>query len=316
MRISIAAFAASMAISALIVNSYAATQEPLTLRNCLVELIDQAQVPAQEAGVVVGVKVKDGDAVTKGQTLIQMDDAIAKAERDKSQGELDAAATKASSDIDIQYAIAAKGVAFFTWRKYVEANQKTAGAIAETEVKRAELDHERARLQIDQSKIERKVAEYTAAAKSAEVAAAKEGIAHRQIKSPLDGVVLEVVPHEGEWVKPGDTVVHLVRMDRLRIEGYLNSSKYSPYEIRDRRVMVSVALAGHPEPVQFTGKITFVSPIDDLDTGNTSKFKVRAEVDNRLVPGTTTDWLLRPGFTATMTIDTGSGVAKLGASDK
>ncbi len=314
MRIRIAAFAASLVISTLVLRSYAATQEPPTLTHCLVELIDQAQVPAQEAGVVVAVKVKDGQAVTKGETLVQMDDAIAKAERDKSQGELDAAREKANSDIDIQYARAAKGVAFFTWRKYVEANQKTAGAIAETEVKRAELDHQRAKLQIDQSKIERKVAEYTAAAKSAEVAAAKEGIAHRQIKSPLDGVVLEIVPHEGEWVKPGDTVAHVVRMDRLRIEGYLNSSKYSPHDIRDRRVIVSVALADHPEPVQFTGKITFVSPIDDLATGGTSQFKVRAEVDNRLVPGSTTDWLLRPGFTATMTIDIGSGVANLGSS--
>jgi multidrug efflux pump subunit AcrA (membrane-fusion protein) len=314
MRIRIATFAASLAISTLVVRSYAATQEPPTLTHCLVELIEQAQVPAQEAGVIVAVKVKDGQAVTKGETLVQMDDAIAKAERDKSQGELNAAREKANSDIDIQYAIAAKGVAYFTWQKYVEANKKTAGAIAETEVRRAELDHERSRLQIDQSKIERKVAEYTAAAKSAEVAAANEGIAHREIKSPLDGVVLEIVPHEGEWVKPGDTVAHVVRMDRLRIEGYLNSSKYSPHEIRDRRVIVSVALADHPEPVQFTGKITFVSPIDDLATGGTSQFKVRAEVDNRLVPGSTTDWLLRPGFTATMTIDIGSGVANLGSS--
>ena len=104
MRIRIAAFAASLVISTLVVRSYAATQEPPTLTHCLVELIDQAQVPAQEAGVVVAVKVKDGQAVTKGETLVQMDDAIAIAERNKSQGELDAAQTKANSDIDIRYA--------------------------------------------------------------------------------------------------------------------------------------------------------------------------------------------------------------------
>jgi len=183
------------------------------------------------------------------------------------------------------------------------------------DVKGSQLDYERAHLQIEQSKIERKISEYTAAAKSAEVAAAKEGIAHRQIKSPLDGVVLEVIPHEGEWVKPGDTVVQIVRMDRLKIEGHLNSSKFLPHEIRDRRVTVSVTLPGHPEPVQFTGKVTYVSPLDEIAPGGTSQFKVRAEVENRLVPGTTADWLLRPGFTATMTIDTTGGMAKLGARD-
>jgi multidrug efflux pump subunit AcrA (membrane-fusion protein) len=313
MRIRRAGIAASLAIVTLVARPCAATEEPPTLTHCLVELIEQAQVPAQEAGVVVGLKVKEGQAVTKGETLVQMDDKIAKAERDKTQGELDAAATKASSDVDIRYAIAAEGVAYYTWQKNIEANQKVSGAVAGVEVKRSELDYKRASLQIEQSKLERKIAEFTAAAKSAEVGAAKEAIDHRQIKSPLDGVVVEVIPHEGEWVKPGDTVVHVVRMDRLQIEGYLNSSKYSPHEVRDRRVTVSVALAGHPEPVQFTGKVVYVSPLDELATAGTSQFKVRAEVDNRLVPGTTADWLLRPGFTAAMTIDTTGGVAKIGA---
>jgi multidrug resistance efflux pump len=292
-----------------------ATEEPPTLTRCLVMVIDQAQVPAQEAGVVVGVKVKDGQAVTKGETLIQMDDAIAKAERDKAQGELDAAATKATSTVDTRYAKKAADVAYYTWQKNEEANHKVPGSISNVEVKRLQLDYERATLQIEQSELERKVSEFTAAAKSAEVAAAKEAIAHRLIKSPQDGVVVEVIPHEGEWVKPGDTVAHVVRMDRLWIEGHLNSSKYLPHEIRDRRVTVSVALPGHPEPVQFTGKVTYVSPLDELATGGTSQFKVRAEVENKLVPGTTADWLLRPGFTATMTIDTAGGMAKLGARD-
>jgi multidrug efflux pump subunit AcrA (membrane-fusion protein) len=307
--------AALIAIATLVARPSWATEEPPTLTHCLVMVIEQAQVPAQEAGVVVGVKVKDGQAVTKGETVIQMDDAIAKAERDKAQGELDAAATKASSDIDERYAIKAEGVAYYKWQKYVEANRKAAGAVSDVDVKGSQLDYERAHLQIEQSKIERKISEYTAAAKSAEVAAAKEGIAHRQIKSPLDGVVLEVIPHEGEWVKPGDTVVQIVRMDRLKIEGHLNSSKFLPHEIRDRRVTVSVTLPGHPEPVQFTGKVTYVSPLDEIAPGGTSQFKVRAEVENRLVPGTTADWLLRPGFTATMTIDTTGGMAKLGARD-
>ena len=315
MRIRLTGIGISLAMATLVARPSAATEEPPTLPHCLVVAIEQAQVPAQEAGVVVARKVREGQAVTKGETLVQMDDKIAKAERDKAQGELDAATTKATSDIDIRYAQKAEGVAYFTWQKNVEATQKVPGAISQVEVKRSQLDYERATLQIEQSKIERKIAEYTAAAKSAEVGAAKEAIDHRQIKSPLDGVVVEVIPHEGEWVKPGDTVVQVVRMDRLRIEGYVNSSKYSPHDIRDRRVTVSVALAGHPEPVQFTGKIVYVSPLDELATGGTSQFRVWAEVDNRLVPGTTVDWLLRPGFTATMTIDTTGGVAKLGARD-
>ncbi|HEV2970043.1 MAG TPA: HlyD family efflux transporter periplasmic adaptor subunit [Pirellulales bacterium] len=300
MRIGFAILSAALGLATSSGRLPAAAEEPPTLKNCLVSLIEEAQVPSQEAGVIVSLKAKRGDAVTKGQLLVQMDDIIPKAEKDKAQGELDAASKKATSDVDIKYARAAEGVAYYTWQKNKEAYDKVKNSVPLVEVKRLELDYQRAGFQIQQAELEQKIAEDTAKAKAAEVTAADEGIAHRKIKSPLDGVVVEVPQHEGEWVKPGDPVMRILRMDRLRIEGFLNSAVYSPQDILDRNVVVSIKLAHKIQPEQFTGKVVFVSPL--VEAGG--DYRVWAEVDNRLVPGRTDLWLLRPGATATMTIDT------------
>jgi hypothetical protein len=91
-------------------------------------------------------------------------------------------------------------------------------------------------------------------------------------------------------------VVQIVRVDRLRVEGFVSADQYSPAEIDERPVLVEAVLA-HGEKVQFQGKIVFVSPIDQPG----GEYLVWAEVDNRQAGG---HWLLRPGTTATMTIET------------
>ncbi len=277
----------------------AATPENPTLSHCLVSLIQEAQIPAQEQGVIMNLKVREGQVVAKGEVITLIDDAIPQAERRKALAEEKAAQEKASSDVDIRYAVAASGVAKFEYLKNVEANSRAKGAVSEVEVQRSKLAWDRAVLQIEQSQLEQRISKLTADTKSAEVEAADEAIRHRQIRSPLDGVIVQVIPHEGEWMKPGDTVARVLRLDRLQVEGFLNTSEYAPHLIDNRNVIVSVPLAGFPQPVQFKGKIVFVSPSDEAG----GEYRVKAEIENRTIQGQADQWLLRPGATVTMTIE-------------
>lgn len=276
-----------------------ADQTPV-LSHCDVSPVDEAEVPAQEAGVIASIKATPGQIVKKGELIAVVDDAIPQAEKRKAMAERNAAKEKADSDVDIRYATAAADVAKYEYLKNKEAWDTVKNAVPWVEVKRLELAWQRAVLQIEQSNVERRINKLTVETKAAEMDAAEEGIRHRQIKSPLDGVVVQVTQHEGEWVKPGDTIMHIVRMDRLRVEGFLKSSEFAPQDIRDRKVIVTVKLAHHPEPVQFSGHVVFVSPLVELS----GDYKVRAEVDNRLVIGRNDDWELRPGETVSMSIDT------------
>src|SRR5437016_3919970 len=73
------------------------TVENPTLSHCLVSLIQEAQIPAQEQGVIKSLNVREGQAVKKGEVIAQIDDAIPQAERRKALAEEKAAQEKASS---------------------------------------------------------------------------------------------------------------------------------------------------------------------------------------------------------------------------
>ena len=82
-------------------------------------------------------------------------------------------------------------------------------------------------------------------------------------RAPFDGVVTNVYRHPGEWVAPGDPVIKVIQVDRLRIEGSLSAAEYDPPEIDGRPVTIEAELA-HGRKVTFTGKVVFVSPLVSL----------------------------------------------------
>jgi multidrug resistance efflux pump len=134
----------------------------------------------------------------------------------------------------------------------------------------------------------------TAEVRNAEVLAAEESIARRRIVAPFDGTVIEVYREAAEWVNAGDAVLRVVRMNRLRVDGFVNASEFNPTDVAGHRVTISIELArGRREP--FEGQIVFVNPV--VQVGN--NYRVSAEVQNREEEG---EPLLRPGMTVTMVI--------------
>ena len=264
------------------------------LHNCYVTQIEEVQVPAQEAGVLVQVDVREGDTVQAGQLLAQIDDVQARMQQRVAQFELQVAREEAESDISVRYARATEAVARQEWQQAVEANKKVVGAVPEAEVRRLVLKQNEAALSIEQAEMRRRIAALEARVSEARVEAAGVNIERRQIAAPLDALVLKVHHHEGEWVQPGVPVVHLIKLDRVWVEGSLTAQTYTPAEVHDRPVSVRVALARGREET-FQGQIVFVKPVIEAD----DTFLVRAEIANRQENGF---WLLSPGMPAEMTI--------------
>jgi multidrug resistance efflux pump len=269
------------------------------VNHCLVSAIEDTQVSAKEAGVITAIKVREGQLVTTGELLAQIDDAQSQMEKKKAMAEKNAAEAKASSDVEKRYDTAAAEVAKYGYLKKKEADDRVPGAVSGPELQEARLQWRGAELKIEQADLETLIAKLTVDGKQVEVDAAEESINRRRVTSPQEGVVQQIVPHVGEWVKPGDPVIRIVRIDRLQVEGFLKGDVYNPWEVRDRPVTVYVKLARQPEPVAFTGRITFVDPLKEA--GNS--FRVKANVDNRLAPGRKDEWLLHPGDAATMRIE-------------
>ena len=102
---------------------------------------------------------------------------------------------------------------------------------------------------------------------------------------------MQIQRHQGEWVKPGDTVLRILRIDRLRAEGYIKA-KYLGKVAKGREVRLTVELPQGGE-VQLPGKIVLLDP--QIEPVN-AQLRVWAEFSNP-------DLQLLPGMRAKMTID-------------
>jgi macrolide-specific efflux system membrane fusion protein len=264
------------------------------IKTCLVSLIDDIQVPAREAGALTSVEVVEGQFVTTGQLLAQIDDRQSKLDKLAAELERSAALAKAQDDIEVRYAEAALAVAAADLQRALAIDAKSPGGVTPQEIQKLRLAKHRDELQIDRSKLEMSVAKMNADVHQAAVQAADDALARRQIVSPIDGVVVTLFHERGEWVSAGEAVLQVIRIDRLRVEGFLSATDFAPDDVAGRPVTVEVPLTGG-RMARFTGQVVFISPL--VQAGN--KYRVRAEVANRSENGHP---ILRPGMTATMNV--------------
>lgn len=268
------------------------------LQRCLVSLIDDVKVPAEAAGVLMSVEAREGLQVEVGTLLAAVDDNQVKFQKNVAEADLKVSKEKAENDVNTRYATKARDVAMKEWELNKRANIAVKGTKSQVELDKLQLTVEQAVLQIEQSVHEQTIAKYETEGFMAKVNLADDEIRRRHIKAPISGEVVEVLMRAGEWVEPGEQVLRIVRMDRLRIEGFLNAADFSPSEVSNRPVRVTVQLA-RGRTASFQGKIVFVNPL--VDAGGV--YRVWAEVVNRRDGD---QWLLRPGLLADMTIDVGA----------
>jgi len=297
MRVSAIAFTALLIAGCAPAAVSAAEAPPaITLDGCLVSLIEEAQVPAQQAGVLQEVAVEEGQQVKAGELLAKIDDIRAKMAFRVAGLEYEVAQEEAANDVHVRYATAAARVTEAEYLMNMEANRKVPGSVAQIEIQKLLLTHRRTVLEIEQARMNLRIAALKAKVSYAKVESAEENLQRHQITAPLDAEVVTLYRHAGEWVEPGDPVMHLVRMNRLRIEGFLDAAQTAPGEVAGQPVAVSVPLA-RGSVAKFTGKVVFVSPL--VQAGGA--YKVWAAVENQPEPRTGL-WLLRPGLSAKMTI--------------
>jgi macrolide-specific efflux system membrane fusion protein len=276
----------------------AAQPREVQVTHCLVSLVEDVQVPAREAGPLLSVSVVEGQHVSHGQLLAQIDDQQPKLDKLAAELERDAALAKAQDDIEVRYSEAAYAVAGAELERALAIERKSPGGVTQQEIQKLQLAKQRDQLQIERSKLEMRVAKMNADVHQAGVKSADNAVARRQIVSPLSGVVVTIFHEQGEWVAAGEPVLQVIRIDRLRVEGFLNATEIGAEEVANQPVVVEVQIAGG-RTARFPGRVVYISPL--VQAGD--KYRVRAEVENRSESGTP---ILRPGMTATMTISVGS----------
>ncbi len=259
----------------------------LIIKDCQISVINDIELPAEEPGPIFKLLVAEESVVKKDQVLAQMDDRLAKAQLSAATNKHLAAAEQAKNDVNERYAKKAAEHAESEWKKSVQASRQAANAVAAIDIERFKLAWEKAILMAEQAVLEQKVATFTAAAQYAEAKAAQLAIERRQLKSPIDGVVVDIPKKVGEWAAAGDPVIRILQMDKLRVEGYFDIAKYPPHKLRGASVTLEVEVGGEIE--KFPGRVVMISP-ESRFGGAT---KLWAEVENRQE---NSEWVLRPGM--------------------
>jgi multidrug efflux pump subunit AcrA (membrane-fusion protein) len=177
-----------------------------------------------------------------------------------------------------------------------QANYESGIARLTESVKKSEIDSldlsiVQSELAVQQAEEDAQVAALTKLVKQNDLATVERDLDRRKIKAPLAGMVVQTYHRRGEWVQPGEKVLRILRLDRLRAEGFV-PAKELERDLMDAPVRVKVSLPGKPE-TEYAGRIVFVSP--EIDTVN-SQVRIWAEIDNPKLE-------LRPGLRAEMSIE-------------
>jgi RND family efflux transporter MFP subunit len=278
---------------------------PLQVGSVVVTLIDHADLAAREAGPLEQIAVHEGQAVEAGTLLARLDDTDAVLALNKAKLEREIAMKQAEDDVKLRFAKKSLDVATAEEQRAIESAEKFRKSVSQTELDELRLTKQKAALEVEAAAEDQEILRLTAKLKENAVETATNNVAHRRIVAPLGGVVVEIKRQRGEWLQPGDVVVRVLRLDRLRAEAFINAHEIGG-DLVGRPVTLTVDLPGAARS-QFHGKIVFVNPESNPVNGQS---RVWAEIENP-------QQILRPGLSGSMTIEEGqaAGTEPRGAKE-
>jgi RND family efflux transporter MFP subunit len=272
--------------------AFAADEKPksaIEVQSVALRLLEEAEVPAQEAGVITSVAVREGQRVKQGELLTQIDDQVPKLVADATKAKYDIARAKATNDVKLRFAHKSTEVAEAELKRSTESIERFAKSVSQSQLDVEQLTVQKNRLEAEQATHEQQIATLEMKQQESELNAARAQIARRRIVAPFDGVIVQIYARKGEWAEPGQKALRIVNVDRLKAEGFIRAEDATEHVV-GRPIKLVIEPGGDRNT--FAGKIVFVSPEVDPITG---QVRIWAEIDNR-------DGRLRPGQPARMVV--------------
>ncbi len=209
-----------------------------------VRAVQTAQVASQVMGNIVGISVREGDHVAKGQVLAVIDDAQLRAASDR------ATAAGNAADKEAIAADAEFGLAESTLKRYQDLFEKKS-------VSPQEFDEVRAKFQAAQAR--RDMARAGQAQARAAMAQAETTFEYTRVRAPFDGMITEKKTDVGTLAGPGMPLFVVEDTGRYRLEASVNENEIRYVKI-GAAVPVSIDAVGD-QPTN--GRVTQIVPAAD-----------------------------------------------------
>ncbi|MGI9474515.1 MAG: efflux RND transporter periplasmic adaptor subunit [Rubripirellula sp.] len=270
----------------------------IELQDCTVRFAKEVKVPALESGPVATVDVRVNDPVKSGDPLARLDDGLLLIQRRAAQERQRLAKERADDEDQIEYAETVLDQAQAEYDAKRSVYNEAPGAVPFFEVRKLRLAVKLGELEIKQAEKRKRSSGVEMELRQAELSLVDAQLRQLHIESPLDGVVLEVMHSEGEWIQKGEPLATIGQIDRLHVRALLRTDLIAAQDCLSLPVSVHWVDPSSGKSLSLRGKVLSVDP--QVISGG-QYVRLHAEIENRQTTSGT-QWQLRPGTDVRMQI--------------
>jgi RND family efflux transporter MFP subunit len=225
--------------------------------DCLIAPWRVVELGTAAAGIIEEIGIDRGDRIDEGQVIARMDSAI-------EQSTAALARQRANSTTSVELAQAQFEFESGNLDRARTLNER--GVLPDQEISQAEAAFEISRLRVSEAREDKNAAEL-------ELKRAETILERLVLRSPLDGVVMDVQSSVGEYVAQTDTVATIAMIDPLRVEAFL------PLEVLGR-IQEGDEVAILPQEPVGGRFIATLDVIDEVIDARSGTIGVRLRLDN------------------------------------
>lgn len=234
--------------------------------DCVIEPQAVVNLVSSDKGRIDSILVSRGDAVTRGQPIVLLDNEIQRLQ-------VELARARATSDVAVR---AEETRRILRSKEFERASTLSARKVtSESTVETAEIELALTDLAIEQAGIAMKLSEI-------ELAQAQALLDRRTILSPVDGVVISVEADPGEYASEQLEILTIADMDPLNVEVFAPLEVFGQVSLGDQlRVSQLPPLEG-----SFVATITVIDRVFDAASGTFGLQLQLPNPDGRIPAGT------------------------------
>lgn len=234
--------------------------------DCLIEPSQVVEVRSAVDGLIANVAVKRGDAIKRGQVLVELHSALERAALDMARYRVQMTGQIASARNRLKYAeTKLKRLTELQQGNFASAQQRDEAEaerlLAESELKSAEENRELAQIELKR---------------------VQEQLAQRTLVAPFNGVVLDRMLHPGDLAEAGSgrkPVLKVAQVDPLKVDIVVPAALFGTIRPGARATVMPRGLPGR--------HVATVVAIDKVVDAASGTFVVRLDLPNpnQTVPG-------------------------------